>query len=184
MKKQILYVLMTVGMAIAGLNATAAEALDAAMQAKVDAKLKDIQAWAADPVIVNAVKAHNTSLPAESASMTQDKWKGLSVLDPAVRGFTKNEAAVFLKSKQAGAVTEAFLSGADGLKVAFLAKTSGWSHKGKEKHDVPMSGKTWQGPVETDESTGQRQLQVAVPVLDGGKRIGSLVVGLNPAKLE
>jgi len=32
-----------------------------------------------------------------------------------------------------------------------------------------MTGKNWQGPIEIDESSGQRQLQISVPVLDGGK---------------
>ena len=76
-----------------------------------------------------------------------------------------------------------FLSGSDGAKVAFLAKTSSWSHKGKAKHDDPMAGKVWQGAVEVDESTGLQQVQVGVPVLEGGKPIGSLVVGLSLAKL-
>jgi hypothetical protein len=163
--------------------ALAAESLDPAVQAKVDARIKDIQSWAAEPAVLSAVKAHNGALPPEQAAMTQDKWKALSVLDPFVRGFAKNEAAAFLKNKQTPVVGEAFLSGADGLKVAFLAKTSNWSHQGKPKHDVPMSGKTWQGPMETDESTGFRQLQVSVPVLDDGKPIGSLVVGLVVSKL-
>jgi hypothetical protein len=46
-----------------------------------------------------------------------------------------------------------------------------------------MSGKTWQGDVEIDASSGLQQVQVAVPVLDGGKAIGSLVVGLSIGKL-
>jgi hypothetical protein len=70
------------------------------------------------------------------------------------------------------------------MKVAFLSKTTSWSHKGKAKHDVPMAGKTWQGTIEVDKSTGQQQIQIAVPVLDGGKPIGSLVVGLAVAKLR
>jgi hypothetical protein len=100
-----------------------------------------------------------------------------------VRGFTKNPVGQFLKSKKSEVVTEAFVSDAAGLKVGFIAKTSGWSHKGKPKHDVPMTGKHWQGPVEVDESSGQQQLQVSVPVVDGGKPIGSLVVGLSATKL-
>jgi hypothetical protein len=160
-----------------------AEGLDAAVQTKVDAMVKQIQTWAADPAIVDAVKAHNASLPADEAAMTQDKWKALSILDPVVRSYSKNPAGTFLKSKKTDAVAEAFLSGADGLKVAFLSKPSNWSHKGKAKHDDPMSGKTWQGAVEVDESTGLQQVQVGVPVLDGGKPIGSLVVGLSLAKL-
>jgi hypothetical protein len=47
-----------------------------------------------------------------------------------------------------------------------------------------MAGKTWIGPVEVDESTGLQQVQVALPVLDGGKPIGSIVLGLSVAKLK
>jgi hypothetical protein len=155
-----------------------------AVQAKIDAKLKEVIAWAAEPAIVDAVRAHNAPLPADLAGLTQDKWRALTVLDPIVRAFTKNPAAVFLKSKKDDVVTEAFVSDAAGFKVGFIAKTSNWSHAGKPKHDVPMTGKTWQGPVEVDESSGQQQLQIAVPVLDGGKAIGSLVVGLSITKLS
>jgi hypothetical protein len=161
-----------------------AQGLDAATQAKIDAQVKDIVTWAADPILVDAVKAHNASVPADQAALNQDKWKALTVLDPLVRGFTKNAAGQFLKTKKSDLVTEAFVSGADGLKVAFIAKTTNWSHKGKPKHDVPMTGKNWQGPVEVDESSGQQQLQVSVPVLDGGKPIGSLVVGISVTKLS
>ena len=41
-----------------------------------------------------------------------------------------------------------------------------------------------QGEVEVDESTGLQQVQIAVPVLDGGKPIGSLVVGLSLTKMK
>lgn len=47
-----------------------------------------------------------------------------------------------------------------------------------------MSGKAWQGRIEVDASTGMRQLQISVPVLDAGKPIGSLVVGLSTAVLS
>jgi hypothetical protein len=160
------------------------EALEPALQAKIEAKVKEITTWAADTAVVEAVRAHNASLPSDQTALTQDKWRGLTVLDPLVRSFSKNPAGQFLKSKKDDVVTEAFVSDAAGLKVAFVAKTSNWSHKGKDKHDVPMTGKTWQGPVEVDESSGQQQLQVAVPVLDGGKPIGSLVVGLSVTKLK
>ena len=161
-----------------------AEGLEPAIQAKIDAQIKVIATWAAEPVVVKAVQAQNARTPAEYASMTQEKWKELKVLDPLVRAFTKNEVAQFLKGKKTEFVSEAFLSDAAGLKVAFLSKTSNWSHKGKAKHDVPMTGKTWQGPVELDESTGVQQVQVAVPVKDGDKVIGSLVVGLSLSKLS
>jgi hypothetical protein len=163
--------------------ATRAAEIDAALQAKLEVQIRIIQAWAADPAIVNAAKAQNAGLKPELAALNQDKWKELSVLDPLVRGFTRNEAGAFLKSKKTDLVSEAFISDAAGFKVAFLGKSSNWCHKGKPKHDVPMTGKTWQGGIEVDESSGAQQVQVAVPVMDGDKPIGSLVVGLSVSKL-
>lgn len=160
-----------------------ADPLAPAVQSKIDSEIKIVESLAKDPALVAAVKSHNSNPPADNAAMTQDKWKALSILDPAVRAFSKNPTAELLKSRKSPAVSEAFVSGEDGTKVAFLAKTSGWSHKGKPKHDVPMTGKTWQGPVEVDESTGLQQVQVAVPVLEGDKPIGSLVIGLSLSKL-
>lgn len=168
-----------------GLVAVSAGAgLDKEVQDKVDARFKWAKEVAALPEIVDAVKAHNSSPSEVATSMTQEKWKALSVLDPVVRAFTKNTAAEALKGKKDAVVAEAFLSGADGKKVAFLTKPSSFSHAGKAKHDKPMANETWQGDVEVDESTGAQQVQIAVPVLDGGKPIGSLVFGLNLTKLK
>jgi hypothetical protein len=161
-----------------------AEGLEAAVQAKVDEQIKEIVTWAADPILIEGVRTHNASVPAEQSALTQEKWHSLTVLDPLVRGFSKNPVGQFLKGKKTETVTEAFVSDAAGMKVGFIAKTTNWSHKGKPKHEVPMSGKTWQGPVEVDESSGVQQIQVAVPVLDAGKPIGSLVVGLSLTKLS
>lgn len=165
-------------------TSTGAEALAAPVQAKVEAMTKEIQAWAADPAVVSAVKAQNASLPADYAAMNQDKWKSLTVLDPFVRSFSKNEVGQFLKKKKTETVAEAFVSDANGIKVGFLGKSTNWSHKGKAKHDVTMTNKTWQGPVEIDESTGLQSVQIAVPILDGDKAIGSLVVGLSVSRLS
>ncbi len=175
--------LLLLVLALAGTLINVRAELEPEQQAKVDAKIAVIKDWAADPVIVAETAAHNAALPADQAALTQDKWKAFTVLDPFVRAFSKNPAGVALKSKKAEWTTEAFISDAKGFKVAFLSKPTGWSHAGKPKHDVPMTGKSWQGTVETDESTGLQQLQVSVPVLKDGAPIGSLVVGLSLSKL-
>ena len=176
--------LLTLAALLVGSTLLSAQSLPPAAQAKLDEEIKLLAGWAADPVIVDAVKAHNAATPADHAALTQDQWRALTILDPLVRSFAKNAAGQFLKAKKNDNVTEAFVSDAAGLKVAFIAKTTNWSHKGKPKHDVPMTGKSWQGPIEVDESSGQRQIQVSVPVLDGGKPIGSLCVGLSLSKLS
>ncbi len=163
---------------------TNAQTVPAAIQAKLNAKVQQLRAWSTDPQIVSAVKAYNANPPAEATAMTNEKWKSMSLLDPAVRSFSKNPLGTYLKSKKDSLITEAFISGAGGGKVAFLSKPSGWSHQGKDKHMVPMTGKVWLGPVEVDDSSGQQQVQVGLPVLDGGKPIGSIVVGLSVAGLK
>ena len=150
---------------------------------KLDALIKTAEGWAKDPAIVAAIKDYNTTPRASTKSMTQDQWAKLTVMDPIVKEIRGNEAAKKLASYKSDQVSEAFLSGADGTKVAFIAKTSNWSHKGKPKHDEPMAGKTWKGKVEKDDSTGLQAIQFSVPVLDGGKAIGSLVIGVSVAKL-
>ena len=116
--------------------------------------------------------------------MTNEKWANLSILDPYVRSFTKNPLATYLKTRKDDQISECFVSGADGRKIAFFAKTTSWSHADKPKHLQPMSGKTYIGPIAVDESTGQQEIQIGIPVLAGGKPIGSIVVGLAVAKLR
>jgi hypothetical protein len=159
------------------------EELTVAQKAKVEAKVKQLSSWSADKKIVDVVRNFNANPPAETKGMTQEKWTNLNMLSPEVKAFSKNDLANHLRTIKDDTVSEVFVSGADGTKVAFLSKTTSWSHKGKPKHDVPMSGKTWIGKPELDESTGLQQVQVGLPVLDNGKPIGSIVVGLNLSKL-
>jgi hypothetical protein len=108
------------------------------------------------------------------------------VLDPFVRATAKTPLSEYLKTKKNAddTIAKVFVSGADGCKVGFDAKTEHWTHKGMPKHEVPMSGQTWIGPVKVDDSTGQQLIQVGLPVLDGGKPIGSIVFGLRVDKLH
>lgn len=153
------------------------------IKGKLDNKIAQLRSWSTDPTIVAAVKASNAAPPAAAKEMTNARWKSLTVLDPFVRSFSKNPLGLYLKGKQDPHIAECFVSGANGTKVAFLAKTSSWSHADKDKHRVPMTGNVWIGPIEVDESTGQQQIQVGIPVLDSGKPIGSIVVGLAIARL-
>jgi hypothetical protein len=162
--------------------APAAAGADSAVLAA--AKAKQLAWMSSDPKIVAAVREYNANPPPESKAMTQEKWKALQVLDPYVRGLSKNTLAEYLKTKREDSWSELFVSAADGTKVALFNKTTSWSHKGKEKHDVPMQGKTWVGQAEVDASSGMEQIQVGLPVMDGGKAIGSIVVGLAVSKLK
>lgn len=171
-------------MTLLGLLAGAARAdVSAELQAKLDAQFPIIEQWAADPVVVAAVRERNVTTPPEFAALNQDAWTDLDPNAPVVRSLAGNPVGLILRGHRSELYTEAFVSAADGTKVGFIAKTTNWSHLGKAKHDVPMKGRRWQGVIERDASTGLQQIQIAVPVLDDGKPIGSLVVGLSVSGL-
>jgi hypothetical protein len=155
------------------------------LQLKLNAKVKQLENLSTDPAIVGAVKEYNANPPvAEAKSMTNEKWRSLTVFDPFVRAIGKNALSEYLKTKRDDVVAKVFVSGSDGGKVGFDAKTEHWNHKGTPKHEVPMSGKVWIGTVKLDDSTGLQMIQVALPVLNQGRPIGSIVVGLRADKLR
>ncbi len=177
-------VMKSVAAAVLASACATAQPLPPAVKAKIEAKAAQLKSWSTDPAIVAAVRAYNAAPPAEAKGMTNEKWKNLTLLDPVVRSFTRNALAEHLKRKRDDSMGEIFVSSADGSKVAFLAKTTYWNHKGKDKHDVPMTGRMWIGPLEVDGSTGFQMVQVGLPVLDGGKPIGSVVIGFKTSALQ
>lgn len=174
-----------VGVAAMATFAWAAFEVTPAVQKEIDKHVEVVKGWAADPVVVKAVEAQNAKGPI--AGMDNAKWKTVRRSDDLVKGFQTCDAGKFLKAKAdaAGdAYPEAFLSAAQGEKVAFIEKTTSYIHKGAAKFDVPFGGKVWQGQPEFDESSQTHQIQIGVPVVSGGKSVGVLVVGINLTKLE
>lgn len=156
-----------------------------ALQAKLNEKVHELEAISSDHHVVSAVEAYNAAPPsAEAKGMTNEKWRSLTLFDPFVREIGKNALSEYLRGRRDDVVVKIFVSGADGGKAGFDAKTEHWTHKGMPKHEVPMSGKNWVGPVKLDDSTGLQMIQVAMPVLSHGRAIGSIVFGLRADKLR
>ncbi len=157
-----------------------------AIQEQVTFQTWSAQGLADSPAIVNAVLVQNQKGPIPG--LDNAKWKTVPENDPIVQGFIKNEAADAIREmmdKTGGIVTGAFLSAAQGEKVAFTDKTGSYIHKGSAKFDAPFtSGKAWQGPAELDDSGKVYEIQVAVPVHSEGKNIGVLIIEINGSKLE
>jgi hypothetical protein len=166
-------------------NASSFE-MTAPVQAELDRQKSVIAEWAADPVIVSAVREQNGKGPI--AGMDNAKWKTTRRSDALVKALQASPAGTTLRArleKSAGVFSEAFLNAARGEKVAFVEKTTSYVHAGQAKFDVPYgTGKPWQGKPEFDESSQTYAVQISVPVLESGKPIGALVVGVNLTHLE
>lgn len=147
------------------------------VRAIVESRAKTLLAWGTEPNVGEAGKACNAAPTAEAKATTNEEWKSLQVLDPFARSFTRNALTEHRQSKRDASATELFVSGVSSGRLVCFAITSSWNHKTRPQYSVPIPGKTWFGPVEVDESAGQQQVQVGIPVLDGSGLVGSNVVG-------
>ena len=166
--------------------ATAGFEMTPQVQAELDRQKQVAAGWAANPVVVKAVRDQNRNGPI--AGMDNPSWKKVRRSDALVKSLRESAAGQFLSASlrnSGGAVTEAFLNGSKGEKVAFAEKTTSYIHAGQAKHDAPFTtGKAWQGEPEFDESSQTYAVQIAVPVVDGGAVIGSLVLGVSLSHLQ
>lgn len=142
-----------------------------------------VKKWASSEVVIVGVQKHNQGLDKKYSDLDNAKWKKLAANDQLLKELQSNDVSQFLKNDSPEYVTEVFVSGLDGKKVALTKKTTSWDHSGKEKHELPLKNKDWQGKIELDDSTGIHQIQISVPILKNSKVIGSLVVGVSVVKL-
>src|SRR5437773_9853080 len=175
-----------VALLVVAAAAHAAVEVTPGLPAEAGRRLKIAADGAAYPVIVKAVAERNAKGP--RAGMDNSKWKLVRRSDPLVRAFQSNPAGQFLRSKMeasGGLITEAFLSAAQGEKVAFAEKTTSYIHKGMPKFDVPFTSRSaWQGRPAFEESAQTYQIQISVPVLVDGQSVGAMVVGVSLSQLE
>ncbi|MBI3804708.1 MAG: hypothetical protein HY282_13205 [Nitrospirae bacterium] len=160
--------------------------MNPAVQAELEKEKTTIAFWASNPVIIKEVQQQNKKGPI--SGLDNAKWKNTPPSDPLIKTFQENPAARFLKSKieaKDSIFTEAFLSGSNGEKVAFVEKTTYYLHKGMPKFEVPFrKGSAWQGKPEYDESSQTYSIQISTPVFSEGVPIGVLVAGVRLSALE
>lgn len=157
-----------------------------AMQSKIDKYKKQAAQWAADPLIVAAVKEANAKGPIPA--MGNAKWRELKETDPVVTGFVTNPAGQKLTqwmNADASGINKIVLSGTKSQRVAFTSMPAIYLGKGKPNFDAAMEGKVWQqGESKPDPSTNIDTVQIAAPVKDGDKTIGVLLVSLTADTLK
>jgi hypothetical protein len=157
------------------------------MQPKIDAYKKQAVAWAADPLIVSAVKESNAKGPIPQ--MGNAKWRELKENDPIVSGLVTNAAGQLLTkwmNADAKGINKIVLSGDKSHRVAFTSMPAIYIGKGRPNFDTSMNdGKVWQqGESKPDPSTNIDTVQISAPVKDGGTVIGVLLVSLTAANLK
>ena len=172
--------------ALGGTGAAWAGDVTAKMQPKIDAYKRQAITWAADPLVLKAVRESNTKGPIPM--MGNAKWRELKESDPVVKGLVDNAAGQLMTqwmSADAKGINKIVLSGDKSHRVAFTSMPAIYIGKGKPNFDEAFAGKVWQqGESKPDPSTNIDTVQIAAPVKDGGAVIGVLLVSLTVANLH
>jgi len=164
--------------------------LDPALQAEVEARVTVVRTWAADPIVVQAVREANASPRSMDEIETLNReWEEATGVTEFMRTLIDHPAAQRLKELRSGnpEIQEAFLTDAIGANVAITNKTSDF-YQGDEVQYLEAfnqgKGGVHIGELSLDESIHSYSIHVGVPVLDQGKPIGVLLVAVNVEKLK
>ncbi|MBK8441686.1 MAG: hypothetical protein IPL38_20015 [Rhodobacter sp.] len=155
----------------------------------------DIATWAADPVLLEAIRSQNAATAGHDQAMIDAldlQWRAevSTAGSPLVEGVLHSGAADFLRTRVAvseGKITEAFVTDAKGLNVAASDPTSDYWQGDEDKYlkVFPTVGGHHISDVELDESTQRYQGQISVTVSDPatGEALGTLTVGVDAESL-
>jgi len=147
--------------------------------------LPEIKAIAAKPEVIAAVKAQNAkNLTLDTTKATDSKWIAASGGLPEAKTMLESATskALLAAEKAKPYFTESILTDNQGANVAISSMTSDYW-----QGDEPKFVKAWAdgkgddyiARAKKDESSGAVVSQVSIPVMDGGKVIGTLTIGVN-----
>jgi hypothetical protein len=148
-------------------------------------KIRTVQHMALNPLLIRAVRQQNASGLAPEEIARRDKaWRATKELTPFKLSLQTSAAGRFLRAQvqRSTSFNEAFLTDNQGANVAAFPATSDYWQGDEDKWSNSFNGSNGQivlGPLKLDESTNTVAAQVSAPVLDRGKTIGVLVVGVT-----
>ena len=182
--------MLILGLLFPGTNTSERQKSDSELRAQVEARVSIVERWAADPVIVRAVREANENLrPMSEIEAIDAKWRKTTGVDDFIRTIIDHPAAERLRELRASnpELQEAFLIDRLGANIASTNKTSDF-YQGDEAKFIEAfneaAGAIHIGEVARDESIQAFSVPIGVPVLDEGQAIGVLVVTLNAEKLK
>jgi hypothetical protein len=172
-KSQVLLTTLLVMGAMVLHSAPARAALPADLDAKVQAYKQKLVDWAADPIIVKAVKEANANggmIP----GMNNGKWDELAESDPQITAILNTPASKLVKQWEGDkGINKLFVRDEKGNMVAGSGKSVVYNAAARPPFKEALKGKPWNADeVKPDPTTQIKSVHVSAPVMDGGAVIG------------
>lgn len=155
------------------------------LQALLKVKIRAVKRLAANRVVIDAVRNQNgKGATLDEIKRVDKEWRATKELTAFKKSLQTNPAGSYLKKHVQRNATygEAFLTDNKGANVAAYPATSDYWQGDEEKFTASYnsgSGKVFVGPIEFDDSSKTHAAQISVPVMDGRKTIGVLIVGVK-----
>lgn len=149
-----------------------------------------LQDWGKIPAIVAAVKTKNASGETLDQVKQRDaQWRETAGVDDFMKSLMESPAAAELLKLESSKpyFFELFLMDNQGANIAMTNKTSDYWQGDEAKFTESFkngAGAVHLGDVEFDESAQAYLVQVSIPVLDAGKAVGAMTIGINIDVLE
>lgn len=160
----------------------AAEPAPEKVVALVHAKVEGL---ASDAVFIEAVHSQNArKATLDDIQQLDEKWRSTPGIAPYMTELMDSACGERLKSLKAGQryFSEMFVVDNQGANVCMSDKTSDYWQGDESKFTKSFTGGTgtvFVDDVKFDDSTQTYVVQASVPVVDGGKAIGVLVVSVD-----
>ncbi|MEZ5739156.1 MAG: PDC sensor domain-containing protein [Burkholderiaceae bacterium] len=167
---------------LAGLGTTHAADLSADLQQRIDALR---ETWANSATLINAIKEQNArNIPLSDIQEIDRKWMATSGLAAFMMPVLDNPAVAELLrlEKATGHVQESFVMDNQGALVAATNKTSDYWQGDEAKFTESFKngqGAVHVGKVDFDKSAQAYLVQVSIPVMDDGRAIGAITIGID-----
>ena len=183
MRKQIAGLAASLMLVSAALLAQSADELQKALTRETAA----LDAWAKNKIIVDAVRAQNAkNLPLAEIQRMDEQWLAGKAA-PLVKQKTTGACADELRKLIGvdGRYSETFVMDDQGALVcASQPTTDFWQGDEPKWTKIFTEGKPFIDRPRLDDSAHSRLAQISLPIVDGGKTIGVITVGIAIDKLK
>lgn len=177
---------LMIGLFMLAVTATAQQDIsESELEGLLRVKVRTVQHMALNPLLVRAVRQQNASgLTPNEIARREKAWRATKEPTPFKIALQTSPAGRFLKAQveRSTSFNEAFLTDNQGANVAAFPATSDYMQGDEDKWSKSFNGgdgRIFRGELERDESTNTVAVQISAPVLDRGKTIGVLVVGVT-----
>lgn len=154
-------------------------------------KIQNIQTLAGNNLVIDEVQKQNKkNVSVEKVRNIDEKWASTTGLTPFKKSLRDNKVGEHFKSiidSNTSTYIDVILTDSKGANVAVYPTAADYWQGARNLFKEAFNdgaGKVFVGEMGTDESTKEKTIDISVPVMDGGKAIGVIIVSVKLSDVQ